>query len=84
MFASKSAIKNKNMSNKELAEELYKPINSKFDKRKVNSFFTDKFRGADLAHMQLISKFKRGICFLLCVNDIFSKYVWVITITNAF
>ena len=45
MFASKSAIKNKNMSNKELAEELYKPINSKFDKRKVNSFFTDNIWG---------------------------------------
>ena len=48
--------------------------------------------GADLADMQLISKFNKGICFLLCVIDIFSKYVWVIplkdkkgiTITNAF
>ena len=48
--------------------------------------------GADLADMQLISKFKKGICFLLCVIDIFSKYAWVvplknkkgITITNAF
>ena len=42
--------------------------------------------------MQLISKFNKGIHFLLCVVDIFSKYVWVIllkekrgiTITNAF
>ena len=42
--------------------------------------------------MQLLSKFNKGICFLLCVIDIFSKYAWIIllkgkkyiTITNAF
>ena len=42
--------------------------------------------------MQLISKFTKGFRFLLCVIDIFSKYVWVvpvkdkkgITITHAF
>ena len=42
--------------------------------------------------MQLISKFKKGFRFLLCVIDIYSKYAWVIslkdkkgiTITNAF
>ena len=28
--------------------------------------------------MQLLSKFNKGICFLLCVIDIFSKYAWVI------
>ena len=30
--------------------------------------------GADLADMQLISKFSNGFRFLLCVIDIFSKY----------
>ena len=48
--------------------------------------------GADLASMQLISKFNKGFRFLLWVIDIFSKYAWVIpfkdkkgiTITNAF
>ena len=42
--------------------------------------------------MQLISKFNKGICFLLCDIDIFGKYALVIplkdkkciTITNAF
>ena len=42
--------------------------------------------------MQLISKYNKRIRFLLCVIDIFSKYVWVvplkdekgITIVNAF
>ena len=34
--------------------------------------------GADLADMQLISKFNKGFRFLLCVINIFSKYAWVI------
>ena len=42
--------------------------------------------------MKLINKFNKGICFLLCVIYIFSKYAWVIplikkkgiTVTIAF
>ena len=48
--------------------------------------------GADLADMQLTSKFNKGVRFLLCVIDIYSKYAWVIplkdkkgiSIVNAF
>ena len=47
----------KNISNKELAEELNKPIIRKFNKRKVQSPFIDNIWGSDLADMQLISKF---------------------------
>ena len=38
--------------------------------------------GADLADMQLISKFNKGFRFLLCVIDIFSKYVWVVSLKD--
>ena len=38
--SSGSGIKNENISNKELAEELHKLIIRKFNKRKVNSPFT--------------------------------------------
>ena len=38
--------------------------------------------GADLADMQLTSKFNKGFRFLLCVIDIFSKYAWVIPLKN--
>ena len=41
-------IKNKIMSNKELAEELHKPNIRKFEKRKVHSPFIDNIWGADL------------------------------------
>ena len=88
----KSVIKDVNISKKELSEELHKPIIRKFKKKKVHSAFVDNIWGADLADMQLISKFNKGFRFLLCVFDIYRKYAWVIplkdkkgiTITNAF
>ena len=51
-----SVIKNENISNKGLAEELHKPVIRNFNKRKVHS--------PDLADMQLISKFNKGSRFL--------------------
>ena len=42
--------------NKQLANELYKPIIRKFKKRKVRSSYKDNIRGIDLADIQLISK----------------------------
>ena len=42
-FAKKSAVKNENISNKELAKELHKSIIRKLEKKKVNSPFIDKF-----------------------------------------
>ena len=42
------------------------------------SSFKDNVWGADLADIQLISKFNIGFRFLLCVIDIFSKYAWVV------
>ena len=49
------------------------------------SAFKDNIWGADLPHVQLISKFSNGFRFLLCVIDIFSKYAWVVPLKhNAF
>ena len=33
---------------------------------------------ADLADMQLVSKFNKGFKFFICVIKIFSKYAWVV------
>ena len=38
--------------------------------------------GVDLADMQLLSKFNKGLKFLLCVIDIFSKYAWVVPVKD--
>ena len=78
--------------NQQLAHELHKLIIRKSKRCKVYSYFKDNIWGADLADMQLISKYNKGIRFLLCVVDLFSKYAWVvplkfkkdITIINAF
>ena len=43
------------MSRQQLTEELHKPINRTFKKRKVHSTFIDNICGSDLADMQLIS-----------------------------
>ena len=56
--------------NQQLAEELHKPITKKFEKRKVHAAFKDNIWGADLADMQLLSRYHKGIRFLLCVIDI--------------
>ena len=80
------------MFNKELAEELHKPIITKFEKSKKHSRFISNIWGTDLADVELISKCYKTFRFLLCVIDIFTKYAWDIplkdkkrvTITNAF
>ena len=76
------ATKNENMSTKKLAQELDMPIIRRFNKRKAHSSFIDNIWGADLADMQLISKFNKGIRFLLCVIDIFSKYAWIFSLKD--
>ena len=75
-------VKNENILNKELAEEMHKPIIRKFERKKVHLPFIDNISGADIADMQLISKLNKGIRFLLCVIDIFPKYAWVILLKN--
>ena len=68
--------------NEQLANELHKAIIRKFEKRKVYSTFKDNIWGVDLADMQLLSKYNKGIRFLLCVIDIFSKYAWVVPLKD--
>ena len=68
--------------NQQLAEELHKTIIKKFKKRKVHTAFKDNIWGADLADMQLLSRYNKGIRFLLCVIDIFSKYAWVVPLKD--
>ena len=46
------------------------------------SSFRDNIWGADLADMQLLSKFNKGFRFLLCIINIYSKYVWFVPIKD--
>ena len=75
-----------------LADELHKPVIKKFNRRKVYLQFKDNIWGVDLADMQSLSKKNKGIKYLLCTLDLFSKYAFVIplkdkkgiSIVNAF
>ena len=81
-----------NEPNYQSADELHKPIIKKFKKRKVYSSFRYNIWGVDLADMQSLSKYNKGIKYLLSAIDSFSKYAWVVplkdkkrtTIVNAF
>ena len=60
--------------------------------KKMYSSFKDNIWGFDLDDMQLLNKYNKGIRYLLCIIDLFSKYAWVVplkdkngvSIVNAF
>ena len=70
-------LANKSMSNQQLANELHKPIIKKFKSRRVYSSFKYGIWAVDSADVQLISIYK-GIRYLLCAIDLFSKYGWAV------
>ena len=69
-------------NNKILAEELHKPVIKKINKRKVYSQFKDNIWGVDLADMQSLSKKNKGIKYLLCAIDLYSKYAFVVSLKD--
>ena len=60
--------------NYQLANELHRQIIRKFTKRKAYSSFRDNIWGVDLAGIQSLSKYNKGIKYLLCAIDLYSKY----------
>ena len=78
--------------NYQLANELHRQIIRKFKRRKVYSSIRDNIWGVDLADMQSLSKYSKGMNCLLCAIDLFSKYSRVVplkekrgfTIVNSF
>ena len=49
---------------------------------KVYSSFRDNIWSADLADMQSLGKYNKGIKYLLCAIDLFSKYAWVVPLKD--
>ena len=87
-----SGINTTKSSSSILADELHKPVIKKLKKKKVYSQFKDNIWGVDLADMQSLSRKNKGVKYLLCVIDLYSKYAFVIplkdkkgiSIVNAF
>ena len=54
----------------------------KFNKKKGYSSFRGTIQGVDLADMEVIIKYNKGIRFLLQAIDIFSKYAWIVPLKD--
>ena len=61
-----------------LADKLHKPVIKKFNERKVYSQFKYNIWGVDLADMQSLSEKNKGIKYVLCPIDLYSKYAFVV------
>ena len=68
--------------NYQLANKLHRQIIRKFKRRKVYSLFKDNIWGVDLADMHWLSKYNKGIKYLFCTTDLFSKYSWVVLLKD--
>ena len=66
--------------NQQLVKELHKPIIRKLKKAKVHSSFRDSNWSADVADMQLRSKYNKIILFLSNVSYIYNKYACVVSL----
>ena len=59
--------------NYHLANKLHRQIIRKFKRIKVYPSFRDNIWSVDLADMQLLSKYNKGIKYLLCAIDLFRQ-----------
>ena len=71
-----------NEPNYQLENELHKPVIRRFKKGKVYSSYRDNIWGVDLADMQSLSKYNKGIKYVLYAIDLLSKYACVIPIKD--
>ena len=69
--------------NEELAQQLHKPVIRKFKRRKIYTMFKDNIWAAGLAEMGSLSPKNRGVKYLLCAIDVFTKYAGV-TVFHGF
>ena len=71
-----------NELNFQLVNKLHKQIIRKCTRREVHSSFRDNIWGVDLADTQSLRKYNKGIKYLLCPIDLFSKHAWVVPLKN--
>ena len=61
---------------------MQKPIIRNFKKTTIYLGFKDNIWGVDLADMQSLSKYNKGIKYLLCAIDLLSKYAMVVPLKD--
>ena len=67
-----------NEPNYQLENELHKPIITKLRKEKFIHHLETIFWGIDLAAMHTLSKYNKGIKYLLCAIDLLSKFAGLV------
>ena len=63
--------------NKQLAEELHKPVTNKLKRSTTYARFKDNIWETELAEIESLSSRNKNVKCLLCVIDFFTKYAWV-------
>ncbi len=63
-----------------LEKELHKPVRQKFRRVKICSPCIDHIWAADLRVLTTYSKENKGYKYISAVIDIFSKYVWCVSL----
>ena len=66
----------------QLANKLHRQIIRKSKRRKVYLSFRDNIWSVDLADVQSLSEYNKGIKYLFCAIDLFSKYTWVVPLND--
>ena len=83
-FANKSAKDSdiKSMPNQQLQNEFHKLIIRNYKIRRVYFSSRDNIWGAHLTDMELISKYSKGIRYLLCDIVLFGKHACVVPLKD--
>ena len=61
---------------------MHKPKRKNYPRRKIIINYIDEAFATDLVEMQKFAKLNKGYRYLLTCIDIFSKFAWVITLTD--
>jgi len=61
---------------------LHKISNKRFKRNPMISRYIDQWWQSDLADMSLLSKFNRGVKYLLVIIDVLSKFGWIVPLLN--
>ena len=62
---------------KQYTKELMKPATKTFERRNVNVFYNNDIWTGDLIDYSSLSKFNKGIKYLFCILDLYSRYAFV-------
>ena len=72
----------KSIMQKNLIYSLHKPVRVHYTRNPTVANSIDRQWAADLADMKNLSRYNKGVKYLLTVVDVLSKYAWVVPMKN--